>query len=129
MMKDPADIATLREALAKDPQNTALLAELESPAYRARIERLENLQTEIDRMMQEIYGREKSVTSEHYANVFHNSYYRNIYEIQRAAGFQFSFSAAIPRDAVPNPGKGAAPALRQRDIIPLETHYKCICVF
>lgn len=96
MMKDPADIATLREALAKDPQNTALLAELESPAYRARIERLENLQTEIDRMMQEIYGKEKSVTSEHYANVFHNSYYRNIYEIQRAAGFQFSFSAVDP---------------------------------
>lgn len=93
MMKDPADIETLREALAKDPQNAALLAELESPAYRARIERLENLQTEIDRMMQEIYGQEKSVTSEHYANVFHNSYYRNIYEIQRAAGFQFSFSA------------------------------------
>ena len=71
MMKDPADIATLREALAKDPKNTALLAELESPAYRARIERLENLQNEIDRMMQEIYGQEKSVTSEHYANVFH----------------------------------------------------------
>lgn len=96
MMKDPADIATLREALAKDPKNTALLAELESPAYRARIERLENLQNEIDRMMQEIYGQEKSVTSEHYANVFHNSYYRNIYEIQRAAGFQFSFSAVDP---------------------------------
>lgn len=96
MMKDPADIATLREALAKDPKNTALLAELESPAYRARIERIENLQNEIDRMMQEIYGQEKSATSEHYANVFHNSYYRNIYEIQRAAGFQFSFSAVDP---------------------------------
>ena len=89
MMKDPADIATLREALAKDPKNAALLAELESPAYRARIERLENLQNEIDRMMQEIYGQEKMVTSEHYANVFHNSYYRGIYEIQRQAGFQF----------------------------------------
>lgn len=97
MMKDPADIATLREALAKDPKNTALLAELESPAYRARIERLENLQNEIDRMMQEIYGQEKMVTSEHYANVFHNSYYRGIYEIQRQAGFQFSFSAVDPQ--------------------------------
>ena len=94
MMKDPADIATLREALAKDPKNAALLAELESPAYRARIERLENLQNEIDRMMQEIYGQEKMVTSEHYANVFHNSYYRGIYEIQRQAGFQFSFSTS-----------------------------------
>lgn len=97
MMKDPADIATLREALAKDPKNAALLAELESPAYRARIERLENLQNEIDRMMQKIYGQEKMVTSEHYANVFHNSYYRGIYEIQRQAGFQFSFSAVDPQ--------------------------------
>lgn len=97
MMKDSADIATLREALTKDPKNAALLAELESPAYRARIERLENLQNEIDRMMQEIYGQEKMVTSEHYANVFHNSYYRGIYEIQRQAGFQFSFSAVDPQ--------------------------------
>lgn len=97
MMKDPADIATLREELAKDPKNAALLAELESPAYRARIERLENLQNEIDRMMQEIYGQEKMVTSEHYANVFHNSYYRGIYEIQRQAGFQFSFSTVDPQ--------------------------------
>ncbi len=96
MMKDPADIATLREALAKDPKNVALLAELESPAYRARIERLENLQYEIDRMMRDIYQQEKMVTSEHYANVFHNSYYRSIYEIQRAAGFQFSFAAVDP---------------------------------
>lgn len=96
MMKDPADIATLREALAKDPQNAALLAELESPAYRARIERLENLQYEIDRMMRDVYQQEKTVTSEHYANVFHNSYYRSIYEIQKAAGFQFSFSAVAP---------------------------------
>lgn len=96
MMKDPADIATLREALAKDPKNAALLAELESPAYRARIERLENLQYEIDRMMRDIYQQEKMVTSEHYANVFHNSYYRSIYEIQRAAGFQFSFAAVDP---------------------------------
>lgn len=96
MMKDPADIATLREALAKDPKNAALLAEMESPAYRARIERLENLQYEIDRMMRDIYQQEKMVTSEHYANVFHNSYYRSIYEIQRAAGFQFSFAAVDP---------------------------------
>ena len=96
MMKDPTDIATLREALTKDPQNAALLAEMESPAYRARIARLENLQTEIDHMMQKIYSQEKIVTSEHYANVYHNSYYRNIYEIQRAAGFQFSFSAVDP---------------------------------
>ena len=92
MLRDPADIQSLMDRLKADPKNAELLAELESPAYRARIERLENLQTEIDRMMQDVYNQEKVVSSEHYANVFNNAYYRNIYEIQRAAGFQFSFS-------------------------------------
>ena len=92
MLRDPADIQSLMDRLKADPKNAELLAELESPAYRARIERLENLQTEIDRMMQDVYTQEKVVSSEHYANVFNNAYYRNIYEIQRAAGFQFSFS-------------------------------------
>ena len=92
MLRDPADIQNLMDRLKADPKNAELLAELESPAYRARIERLENLQTEIDRMMQDVYNQEKVVSSEHYANVFNNAYYRNIYEIQRAAGFQFSFS-------------------------------------
>lgn len=96
LMEDPADISTLRDALIKDSKNDMLLAELESPAYRARIERLQILQNEIDSMMQEIYEQEKRVTSEYYANVFHDSYYRNIYEIQRKAGFQFSFSAVDP---------------------------------
>ena len=92
-LKNPTDIAQLRQALANDPKNKALLAELESPAYRARIERLENLQTEIDRMMKDVYMQEKTVASAHYANVFSNSYYQGIYNIQRMAGFQFSFSA------------------------------------
>lgn len=95
-MKDPTDIASLRSALANDPKNAELLAEFESPAYRARIERLESLQNEIDNMMQNVYGREKAVTSAHYANTFQGAYYRNIYEMQRAAGFQFSFSTVDP---------------------------------
>ena len=54
-LKNSTDIAELKEALAKDPKNAALLAEMESGAYRARIERLEQLQTEIDRMMQQVF--------------------------------------------------------------------------
>ena len=96
MMKNPSDIAQLKQALANDPKNKALLAELESPAYRARIERLENLQTEIDRMMKNVYMQEKTIVSAHYANVFSNSYYQGIYNIQGMAGFQFSFSAVDP---------------------------------
>ena len=36
-----------------------LLAELESPAYQARLERLQQLQNQIDLTMQEIYDQEK----------------------------------------------------------------------
>lgn len=95
-LRDSADIAELKEALAKDPKNAALLAEMESGAYRARIERLEQLQAEIDRMMQQVFEQEKKVTTSHYVDLATNSYYREIYSIQKEIGFQFSFSAVDP---------------------------------
>lgn len=96
-LRDSTDIAELKEALAKDPKNTALLAEMESGAYRARIERLEQLQAEIDRMMQQVFEQEKKVTTSHYVDLATNSYYREIYNVQRQVGFQFSFSAVDPK--------------------------------
>lgn len=96
-LRDSTDIAELKEALAKDPKNAALLAEMESGAYRARIERLEQLQTEIDRMMQQVFEQEKKVTTSHYVDLATNSYYREIYNVQRQVGFQFSFSAVDPK--------------------------------
>lgn len=94
-LKDRTDIGELKKALKKS-QNTALLAEIESGAYRARIEKLENLQTEIDRMMQQVFEQEKKVTTSHYVDLATNSYYREIYNVQRQVGFQFSFSAVDP---------------------------------
>lgn len=96
-LRDSTDIAELKEALAKDPKNAALLAEMESGAYRARIERLEQLQIEIDRMMQQVFEQEKKVTTSHYVDLATNSYYREIYNVQRQVGFQFSFSAVDPK--------------------------------
>lgn len=96
-LRDSTDTAELKEALAKDPKNAALLAEMESGAYRVRIERLEQLQTEIDRMMQQVFEQEKKVTTSHYVDLATNSYYREIYNVQRQVGFQFSFSAVDPK--------------------------------
>lgn len=96
-LRDSTDIAELKEALAKDPKNAALLAEMESGAYRARIERLEQLQVEIDRMMQQVFEQEKKVTTSHYVDLATNSYYREIYNVQWQVGFQFSFSAVDPK--------------------------------
>ena len=96
-LRNKTDIAELKKALAQDPKNADLLAELESGAYRARIERLEQLQTEVDRMMQEVFEQEKKVTTSHYVDLATNSYYREIYNVQRRVGFQFSFSAVAPQ--------------------------------
>ena len=100
-LKNKNDIATLKQALAgkakTDPGYADLLAKLESQAYGARIERLEQLQTEIDRMMKEVYKQEKKVTTSHYKDLAENSYYREIYNVQRRVGFQFSFSAVDPK--------------------------------
>lgn len=96
-LRNKTDIEELKKALAQDPKNADLLAEIESGAYRARIERLEQLQTEVDRMMQEVFEQEKKVTTSHYVDLATNSYYREIYNVQRRVGFQFSFSAVNPQ--------------------------------
>ena len=96
-LRNKADIEELKKALAQDPKNADLLAEIESGAYRARIERLEQLQTEVDHMMQEVFEQEKKVTTSHYVDLATNSYYREIYNVQRRVGFQFSFSAVDPQ--------------------------------
>lgn len=100
-LKNKNDIAALRQALAgkakTDPGYADILAKLESQAYGARIERLEQLQTEIDRMMKEVYKQEKKITTSHYKDLAENSYYREIYNVQRRVGFQFSFSAVDPK--------------------------------
>lgn len=96
-MKDSTDISELKKAIAADPKNKDLLAELESPAYRARIERLENLQAEIDNMMKNVYNQEKKVSTDHYVDLYNNSYYHGIYDVQKMVGFQFSFSAVDPK--------------------------------
>ena len=96
-LRNKTDIEELKKALAQDPKNADLLAEIESGAYRARIERLEQLQTEVDHMMQEVFEQEKKVTTSHYVDLATNSYYREIYNVQRRVGFQFSFSAVNPQ--------------------------------
>ena len=96
-LRDKTDIDELMQKLAQDPKNADLVKQLESGAYRARIERLENLQGEIDRMMREVYNQEKKVTASHYVDLANNSYYREIYNIQKQVGFQFSFAAADPK--------------------------------
>lgn len=70
-----------------------LLAMLEAPAYRSRLNRLQNLQKEIDAMMREIYKQEKEISTNNYINVAKESYYKTMFDIQQRTGYGFSFSS------------------------------------
>ena len=93
-IRDPGDLKELKSKLEglKGPEAAEILKELESPAYRARIERFQNLQTEIDRMMADVYQQEKKISTNHYVNQYTESYYREIYDLKKRTGMDFSFS-------------------------------------
>lgn len=70
-----------------------ILAELESPAYQARLERLQQLQNQIDLTMNQIYGQEKATNTSHYVDLANEAYYKSIFDIQQRTGLGFGFNA------------------------------------
>lgn len=96
-MHDKTSLEELKEALRSgDGVEKDILAELESPAYRARLERLEQLQHQLDQTMREVYKQEKARTTSHYVDLANEAYYRSIFDIQQRTGLGFSFSAIDP---------------------------------
>jgi SPP1 gp7 family putative phage head morphogenesis protein len=93
-MKDVTDLDELKQKLSglKGDEAQEILKELESPAYRARIERMQNLQQEIDRKMKDVYNQEKQVSTVHYVDQYNNAYYREVYDLKSRSGYDYSFS-------------------------------------
>lgn len=89
----PEHIKELSEKLAdlKGIEANEVLKELESPAYRKRIERLQQLQDNIDKMMKDVYKQEKDVSTDHYIEQYGNSYYHEVYDVMNATGLDYSF--------------------------------------
>lgn len=99
-LRDKTSLDELKQALkAPGRGQTAaeLLAELESPAYQARLERLQQLQNQIDLVMQEIYNQEKVRSTSHYVDLANEAYYKSIFDIQQRTGVGFSFSLIDPK--------------------------------
>lgn len=69
-----------------------LLKELEAPAYRARIERLQGLLQKVDTVMENVYQQEQQFDTSFFEQLAENAYYRTIYNTQRKTGLGFSFS-------------------------------------
>lgn len=94
-LHDKTSFDELLEALragSADKTKAEILAEMESPAFRARMERLQQLQNQIDLTMQRIYRQEKIKTTSHYVDLANEAYYKSIFDIQKRTGLGFSFA-------------------------------------
>ncbi|MBS5080668.1 MAG: minor capsid protein [Clostridiales bacterium] len=92
---DKTSINELKEALRADKTDQAkadILAELESPAYQARLERLQQTQNQLDLTMQNVYQQEKIKNTSHYVDLANQAYYKSIFDIQQRTGLGFSFN-------------------------------------
>ena len=127
-IRDPGDLKELKSKLEglKGPEAAEILKELESPAYRARIERFQNLQIEIDRMMADVYQQEKKISTNHYVNQYTESYYREIYDLKKRTGLDFSFSYVndkelnriLGQNRPMYPDRRRQQRIRKRELIP-----------
>lgn len=103
LLNQMTDRTSLRELLqklengAKDTEKKELISKLEAPAYRARIERLEQLQGQLDRIMQNVYRQEKALTTSHYMELAQEAYDRSVFDIQQYIGLGFSFAHIDPK--------------------------------
>lgn len=88
-------IKILKNSNGKEKQE--LLKHLDSPAYRYRIERLQNVQKSIDDVMQNIYNQEKKISTLNYIDVAHDSYFRTVFNMQKNLGYEFNFSNINPK--------------------------------
>ena len=98
-MKDKTSLDELKAALrsgGSDKTKAEILAELESPAYQARLERLQQLQNQLDLTMQNVYQQEKVKSTGHYVDLANEAYYRSIFGIQQRTGLNFGFNLISP---------------------------------
>lgn len=99
-LHDKTSLDELKAALwAGDGVQKDILAELEGPAYQARLERLQQLQNQLDLTMQNVYQQEKTKNTSHYVDLANEAYYRSIFDIQKQIGLGFSF-ASIDQKAI-----------------------------
>lgn len=78
----------LQETSDRDERKD-LLSQLEAPAYRARIERLERLQGQIDLVMNQVYRQERKLSAAHYVDLAEDVYNHAAFDIQQRTGMGF----------------------------------------
>lgn len=94
-LQDPTSLDEMLMKLrndARDQSKKDLLSQLEAPAYQARLDRLRQLQSQLDLIMHNVYQQEKAISSDFYTDLAKESYYRSIYNTQQRADAAFSFN-------------------------------------
>ena len=94
-MKDKTSLDELLQRLKsgdKSESKRELMKLLEAPAYQARLERLRQIQNQLDMVMKTVYQQEKTFSTSFYMDLANEAYYRNIYNVQQRADAAFSFA-------------------------------------
>ncbi|MFR6124270.1 polymorphic toxin type 50 domain-containing protein [Faecalibacillus intestinalis] len=89
--RDYNQIKRILENNPKTKQRKELLKKLDTPPYQYRIKRLENMQSQLDKLMNEVYKVEKDVSTDCYINSAFNAYYRNVYNLQKGMKVAYQF--------------------------------------
>lgn len=94
--RDYNQIKRILENNPKTKQRKELLKKLDTPPYQYRIKRLENMQSQLDKLMNEVYKVEKDVSTDCYINSAFNTYYRNVYNLQKGMKVAYQFDMLDP---------------------------------
>ena len=92
-------IRSVISGIADPAHRQELLSLLNAPAYAHRIQRLEQLQADIDRQAEQLGSFEQSVTQQRYVELADEAYNRTIFDLQKGTGIGFSFSR-MPRSRI-----------------------------
>lgn len=88
---DYNELKRLLKNNASNQQREELLKRLDAPAYQYRIKRLENMQSQLDNMMKEVYNIEKDKSTDCYINSAFNAYCKDVYNIQQGMNIAYQF--------------------------------------
>ena len=74
------------------PEKEKLMKQLDSPAYKARMTRLEALKKNLEKKCQEVYKAETRQVTSCLKGLATEAYYRNTFDIQQGVGIGYSFA-------------------------------------
>lgn len=88
---DPTDMEAIIAQLKQEPDNVELAKQLESQAYGARLQRMANLQAQMDSIILSIFAEERRKSRQLYTQLAEEAYYKAIFDLQQYTGYGFAF--------------------------------------